>query len=490
MEGLKFQKMWEAADTFVFDIDTGSILPIMQSLPQVASFGDKHFLFFYTKGIGAAYYEEADMKRAAEAGLRDFSERAFAEKYFNEIKELLINETALYARLEGMDFCSLSNDELRKILQESVDVVVKNFGYYLASQPQCVSLIEKRIQEQLAAVVQEDDVIEAFTLLSTPTTINKIRREERDWLTLLLHFKHGLLSSEQKDDLLERHYRSYFLLNAADGHEPWSREYFQHKSAEDASMSTTDIESQMVTLDRLLQNMERQKQEYIREHTIPQSIVDDCNLLASIGHWRLEMRFVWMPGYYYDKFILQEVAHRFSVEPDLIRFATISEILHLFDGRSLQTSELEKRADTFLFVIDEGVSTVHGGDEARKVFGEYVPALDLSNIRELKGNIAMKGRVHAKALVYQWGENMQEKLATADGDFILVAGQTRPQLMPLIVKSKGIVTDEGGITSHAAIVSRELKIPCVIGTKHATQIIKTGDMIILDADNGLVVIER
>lgn len=98
----------------------------------------------------------------------------------------------------------------------------------------------------------------------------------------------------------------------------------------------------------------------------------------------------------------------------------------------------------------------------------------------------MKGKVKAKVLVYKWSDNMQEKLSSVSGEFILVAGQTRPQLMPLIVKSIGIVTDEGGITSHAAIVSRELGIPCVIGTKIATQILKDGDMVELDANSGIV----
>ena len=53
-------------------------------------------------------------------------------------------------------------------------------------------------------------------------------------------------------------------------------------------------------------------------------------------------------------------------------------------------------------------------------------------------------------------------------------------------KAAAIVTDEGGITSHAAIVSRELGIPCVIGTKFATKVFKDGDLIEVDADKGIV----
>ncbi len=72
-----------------------------------------------------------------------------------------------------------------------------------------------------------------------------------------------------------------------------------------------------------------------------------------------------------------------------------------------------------------------------------------------------------------------------EGD-ILVAGQTRPFFMPAIRKAGAIVTDEGGITSHAAIVARELKKPCVIGTRIATEVLKDGDLVEVDADNGVV----
>ena len=53
-------------------------------------------------------------------------------------------------------------------------------------------------------------------------------------------------------------------------------------------------------------------------------------------------------------------------------------------------------------------------------------------------------------------------------------------------KAAAIVTDIGGITTHAAIISRELGIPCIIGTKIATKLLKDGDYIEVDAENGIV----
>jgi pyruvate,water dikinase len=73
---------------------------------------------------------------------------------------------------------------------------------------------------------------------------------------------------------------------------------------------------------------------------------------------------------------------------------------------------------------------------------------------------------------------------------VLVTVMTSPDWVPAMKKAKAIVTDEGGITSHAAIVSRELGVPCIVGTggrgKKATEVIKTGDTITVDSKNGLV----
>lgn len=72
-----------------------------------------------------------------------------------------------------------------------------------------------------------------------------------------------------------------------------------------------------------------------------------------------------------------------------------------------------------------------------------------------------------------------------EGD-ILITGMTRPDFVPLMKKAGAIVTDAGGILSHAAIIARELKKPCVIGTATATKAFKDGDMVEVDADKGIV----
>ena len=76
----------------------------------------------------------------------------------------------------------------------------------------------------------------------------------------------------------------------------------------------------------------------------------------------------------------------------------------------------------------------------------------------------------------------------SEGD-ILVTGMTRPEYIGLVKKSAGFITDAGGTLSHAAITARELKKPCVVATQVATQVLKDGMEVELDADNGIVTIK-
>jgi pyruvate,water dikinase len=100
----------------------------------------------------------------------------------------------------------------------------------------------------------------------------------------------------------------------------------------------------------------------------------------------------------------------------------------------------------------------------------------------LQGRAASPGRVSGPARVIL---DVRDIGQFAEGD-ILVTKMTSPDWMPAIRKAAGIVTDEGGQTAHAAIVSRELGIPCVVGTEKATETLKTGQIVTVDGSLGVV----
>ncbi len=80
-------------------------------------------------------------------------------------------------------------------------------------------------------------------------------------------------------------------------------------------------------------------------------------------------------------------------------------------------------------------------------------------------------------------EEANEQMKKGD---ILVTDMTNPDFVPFMKIASAIVTDKGGVTSHAAIVSRELNIPCVVGTETATQLMKTGKEYTVDSRNGII----
>ncbi len=111
---------------------------------------------------------------------------------------------------------------------------------------------------------------------------------------------------------------------------------------------------------------------------------------------------------------------------------------------------------------------------------------NLKNSKILKGIAAYPGKITGIAKVIS-DPHQHENFKSGD---ILVTGMTRPEFLPLVHRASAIVTDSGGILSHAAITAREFKIPCIVGTQIATKIIKNGQRIQLDAHSGIIKINK
>lgn len=107
---------------------------------------------------------------------------------------------------------------------------------------------------------------------------------------------------------------------------------------------------------------------------------------------------------------------------------------------------------------------------------------DQKNDKFLKGTVAMPGKVSGRVkIVFEL--NQLDKVRAGD---ILVMAMTTPDYIMAMKRAAAFVTDEGGITCHAAIVAREMKKPCIIGTKVATTVLQDGDLVEVDANKGVV----
>ena len=104
------------------------------------------------------------------------------------------------------------------------------------------------------------------------------------------------------------------------------------------------------------------------------------------------------------------------------------------------------------------------------------------NIQQISGVSAYNGNVKGKAKIILTRAQFQKLLP---GD-VLVASMTTPMYYSIMEKAAAFVTDEGGLLCHAAIVSREMKKPCIISTKIATKVLNDEDFIEVDADEGVI----
>lgn len=169
-----------------------------------------------------------------------------------------------------------------------------------------------------------------------------------------------------------------------------------------------------------------------------------------------------------------------TVPHELRRFITYSEYVQ---ATIPDEDVLQQRAKRFLY--HEGQITTDRLKylDAQRIDLTRLEMLsDRDDSRSIKGRCAFPGDVRGKVRRIFSSKEMNRMQEGC----ILVAPMTVPDLLPAMKQAAAIVTDEGGITCHAAIVARELQIPCVTGTLIATRELQDGDLVHVDATNGIV----
>jgi len=183
--------------------------------------------------------------------------------------------------------------------------------------------------------------------------------------------------------------------------------------------------------------------------------------------------------------IIDKLAVRFDILPKYIETMSTLEIIAAIKNKKKLALNLKQRWTRSLIIPKSLDDYKIIADDTIDSFLDL--RLDISlkqkeELQELRGQVARPGKVRGRVkLVFGYQHNTKVKR----GD-ILVAVSTSPQLLPAMKLAAAFVTDMGGITSHAAIVARELKVPCIVGTKIATKILRDGDLVEVDANKGIV----
>jgi phosphohistidine swiveling domain-containing protein len=206
-------------------------------------------------------------------------------------------------------------------------------------------------------------------------------------------------------------------------------------------------------------------------------------LLSAFAYWRTHCVETTVAVVFHSRDKLKEVAQLWNMSYDELTYLTSKEILAGLDsGNFVKPENYEQRKKAYGCIVEDTVEHIIVDSELQEWISSIVGP-PVTNIYEIHGSVASKG----------WSVSGKVRIIFGPRDFsnfsegdILVASETTPDFVPLMKKAKAIVTDTGGITSHAAIMSREFGKPCIIGTKIATQVLKDGMLVEVDANEGVV----
>ncbi len=191
---------------------------------------------------------------------------------------------------------------------------------------------------------------------------------------------------------------------------------------------------------------------------------------------------------YYDvRVLIEEIGRRLSLTPAEVKSTPFAVVRRALLSDVSVPRDIPRTARRFHVCLPDGRGGLRLliGPVAERFARTHIirqPRLAVDRTRPLTGTCACPGLAQGRVRIINRPEDMG-KMRVGD---VLVSTATTPNIVAAMKKASAIITDEGGLTCHAAIVSRELGTPCVVGTKIATKVLRDGDRVEVDATKGIV----
>ncbi|MDP3964959.1 MAG: PEP-utilizing enzyme [bacterium] len=179
--------------------------------------------------------------------------------------------------------------------------------------------------------------------------------------------------------------------------------------------------------------------------------------------------------------MMKEVARRTGFDWEDVAMTTKEELLDALRERKLEAKSLQSRRLRATTIHAQGAVVILTRDSAKKLQISDFQS-ELKGVKEFKGIPASPGKARGLVRITRSTADIRS-LKTGE---ILVANNTTPDYVPAMRKAAAIVTEQGGITGHASIVSRELGKPCVVGVEGITRALRDGQRIEVLADSGTI----
>lgn len=325
-----------------------------------------------------------------------------------------------------------------------------------------------------------DKAREIVHALSHPREKSVFSEERKDFYNLAMKYA----KKKKIDRELEKYVKEYF----------WIKTDFCYAKIVDKDAVIKDMRTELKKhplmeikeeLQKIIINEKKlaaEKKKYLKTAKISRADKDDLYFAERMIFWTDRRKKGMLYHMYYLWNFLAKMAKNFDAGYKELNMLTVKELeKFLKTGRLSNKKESVLRKNGFFlnFEKDKDVKLIYGKD-GREILAAGAEMKE----KNIKGMVASKGkggRVIGRANIIM---NIKRDKFNKGG--ILVTSMTRPEFVPLMRLAKAVITDEGGIACHAAIVSRELGKPCIIGTKNATRAIKDGDMVELNTENGSV----
>ena len=475
-----------AVPVFVFAASISGIKACKKTL----GYGYSKFIYDFQEDYLELYYSREDLHYMCDEFMKRYKkdknylnwldEKSNEEKkpFFKYMKEHLnslsrLDDTVLldhYKKFANMFYFAFGASHLVEGISLTTDVVFKD-------------LLLKSLQK----IGKADKFTQYFTELTQPTRKMFFPEFNKSMSDMIDYYKKHQKQNNHKEPFLEdkklkkmvdAHVKRFFWIRSQ-----WdkAREYTQQDVIDEIKDAVDKNEQITVTTDAQLKKNLLRKKKLFKELNLSQELIDLVEITDFVTYWQDQRKIVILSGVYAFQQFVYEIAKRFKVDSRDLKYLLADEV-NADDIGSIKNINLRERRKASIFIHYEDQLEVFTGNRYKEIKAMLVKQHKEDDVKELNGMCASLGSVTGRVKVCI---NAAEISKVEKGD-ILVTSMTRPEFVPAMKKAAAIITDEGGITSHAAVISRELKIPCVIGTKIATKVLKDGDLVMVNANHGIV----
>ena len=445
---------------------------------------DKHFCF-YDDGKADWYIDMEEIKRISSLLIAKGKEDPhFSRTLMNEYKPY---EKAFYdacKKVEGLNLYKLSNSELIEAHDEFLQNILNRNssssiidGFALGTD----RILEAKIKDAYEAhptISKKYAFTEVFSILTNPEVNSFVQEAELELFGLIVNIQKN---PQERKALIEDYKNRYFWIknNYVDSY-VLPIGYFEEEIGRIQS-SHLNVEEEIKRIEQAPSHHRKQKTELLKDLHLDKETIFLLEVTEDFTHWQDERKKATLFTAHYSLLLLDEISRRLNIPADLLKCMSPREISKIFtDTPPVYMLQGRKKSSVAFWDIS-GHEIVSGG-EVESIRNEVLGEKDLMDVQDFRGMTASRGKAEGYVKIIK---SVKEIDRVNEGD-VLVTVMTRPDYVPAMRKAVAIVTDEGGITSHAAIVSRELKIPCVIGTKISTRVLRDGDYVQVNANHGVV----